>query len=118
MAQVSYQVCSVTNKIVGIELDGFYLKLPQMSPNTSSLLDCVLLVGVDDPKGSTFVPVELPVDPPQISLPDPSKDGCGCAVGAPQTFGWGGGTGLLQLCPTFQSAADDALLVLPNGGSG
>lgn len=61
---------------VQTNLGGIYLKLPQISPNTSSLLVCVLLVDVDDPRGPTLAPAAFPVDPPHISLPEPSRDGC------------------------------------------
>jgi len=67
--------CSM-NKRVQITLSSIYFKLPQMSPNTSSLLVCVLLADVDDPKRPTLAPAGFPADPPQISLPEPSRDGC------------------------------------------
>lgn len=74
-----------------------YLKLPQMSPNTSSLFACMFIADADDPKAPAFAPARLPVDSPHMSLPELSKDGCRAGVVAPQTFTCTGGTGLLQL---------------------
>lgn len=58
------------------QFNGIYLKLPQMSPNTSSLFDCVFLADTDDPRAPAFAPARPPVDSPHISFPEPSKDGC------------------------------------------
>lgn len=56
--------------------NGIYLKLPQMSPNTSSLFVCVFLAEIDDPKAPAFAPARLPVDSPHMLLPESGKDGC------------------------------------------
>jgi len=84
-----------------------------MSPNTSSFL--VLLAAAADPKRPVLGLAEFPTAPPQISLPEASKDGCWAGAAEPQTFCCTGGTGLLQLWPTFQDE-EEVVVALLNGG--